>query len=123
MPGRVRRQLGHAVAAEHVLDVLLVALGDHRLERRLVERRHLAGGERVRHDDVDAVRLPADVLVDPVELDLELIVRVGERAEHAEPARAADGRDDVAAVAEGEDRELDPELLAESEFHFSSVPA
>ena len=64
-----------------------------------------------RHDDVDAVRLAVDVLVDPVELDLELLGRERERAEHAEPAGLAHRGDDVAAVAEGEDRELDPEHL------------
>ena len=40
-------------------------------------------------DDVDAVGLVADVLVDPVELDLELLGREADRAEHAEPAGLA----------------------------------
>ena len=71
----------------------------------------------VRHDDVDAVGLAVDVLVDPVQLDLELLGREGERAEHAEAAGLAHRGDDVAAVAEGEDRELDAELVADRCTH------
>ena len=67
--------------------------------------------------DVDAVGLVADVLVDPVELDLELLGREADGAEHAEAAGLADGGDDVAAVGEGEDRELDAELVAEGGVH------
>jgi hypothetical protein len=115
---RIRRELRHAMARQHLLDVLLVAQRDHRLERGLVEAGHAPPvGERGRHHDVDAVRLPADVRVDPVELHLELLVRVRERAEDAEAAGAADGRDDVAAVGEGEDRELDVEEIANTGAH------
>ena len=71
-------------------------------------------------DDVDAVGVVADVLVDPVELDLELLGREADRAEHAEAAGLADGDDDVAAVREGEDRELDAELVAEGGVHACS---
>jgi hypothetical protein len=53
------------------------------------------------------------VLVDPVELDGELLGREADGTEHAEPAGIADGGDDVAAMGEGEDRELDPQLIAE----------
>ena len=69
------------------------------------------------HDDIDAVGLAVDVLVDPVELDLELLGREGERAEHAHAAGAAHRRDDVAAVAEREDRELDAEGVADFGVH------
>ncbi len=65
-------------------------------------------------DDVDAVGVVADVLVDPVELDLELLGREADRAEHAEAAGLAHGDDDVAAVGEGEDRELDFHALRKS---------
>ena len=74
-----------------------------------------------RHDDVDAVGLVADVLVDPVQLDLELLGREGDGAEHAEPARLAHRGDDVAAVAEGEDRELDAEAVAERGAHVAII--
>ena len=68
-------------------------------------------------DDVDAVGVVADVLVDPVELDLELLGREADGAEHAEAAGLADRDDDVAAVGEGEDRELDAEVVADGGVH------
>jgi WS/DGAT/MGAT family acyltransferase len=67
-------QLGHAVVGEQLGGELAVLLRDHLralLELLRVELAHalvLAGD-----DDVDAVGLVADVLVDPVELDLELL--------------------------------------------------
>src|SRR5262249_48846480 len=68
-------------------------------------------------DDVDAVRPIADVLVDPLELDLELAGLEADGAEDAEAAGAAHRRDDVTAVAEGEDRELDAKGVAEGSVH------
>ena len=92
--------------------------GDHRRRAaaaivRRVELAALPGVVR-RHHDVDAVRLAVDVLVDPVELDLELLGRERERAEHAHPAGVGHRGDDVAAVAEGEDGQVDPEHVAEA---------
>ena len=72
---------------------------------------------RRRDHDVDAVRLAVHVLVDPLELELELLGRERERAEHADAAGVGDRGDDVAAVAEREDRELDPEPFAELVVH------
>ena len=74
----------------------------------------------VRDDDVDAVGVVADVLVDPVQLDLELLRGEADRAEHAEAAGLAHGDDDVAAVGEREDRELDAELVADGGVHACS---
>ena len=68
-------------------------------------------------DDVDAVGMVADVLVDPVELDGQLLGAEAHRAEHAEPARPADSGDDVAAMGESEDRELDSELITDRCVH------
>src|SRR5207247_6127586 len=73
-------------------------------------------------DDVDAVRVLADVLVDPVELDGELFGREADGPEHAEPTRLADSGDHVAAVGESEDRELDAELVAEGRSHGVILP-
>jgi hypothetical protein len=39
------------------------------------------------------------------------------RAEDAEAAGVGHGRDDIPAVAEGEDRELDPEAVADLGVH------
>ena len=52
-----------------------------------------------------------------MQLDLELLGREADGAEHAEAAGLGDGGDDVAAVGEGEDRELDAELVAEGGVH------
>ena len=52
-----------------------------------------------------------------LQLDLELLGREADRAEHAEAARLRDRGDDVAAVGEGEDRELDAEAVAELGVH------
>jgi hypothetical protein len=76
----------------------------HLLELLRIELAHalvLAG-----NDDVDAVRLVADVLVDPLELDSSCS---GGKptAPRRRSRRLADRRDHVAAVAEGEDGKLD----------------
>ena len=104
---------------EDLLDEVAVALRDHRpqvlLELGRVELTHalvLAGDH-----DVDAVGLVADVLVDPRQLDLELLGGEAHGAEHAEAARLRDRGDDVAAMGEGEDRELDAELLGQFGLH------
>ena len=52
-----------------------------------------------------------------LQLDLELLGREADGAEHAEAAGAADRGDDVAAVGEGEDRELDAETVTEGGMH------
>ena len=53
-------------------------------------------------------------------LDLELLGREADRAQHAEAAGLRDGGHDVAAVGEGEDRELDAQSIAELGAHGSS---
>src|SRR5690606_25071811 len=72
--------------------------------------------------DVDAVGQVADVVVEPREFHLEVLGAEADRPEDAEPAGPAHGGDDVAAVAEGEDRELDSELVAELGAHGRSPP-
>ena len=96
---------------DHVLEHLGELLGGHVRVHALV---------LVRDHDVDAVGAVADVLVDPVELDLELLGAEADRAEHAEAAGLAHRDDDVAAVGEGEDRELDAELVADRGAHVGS---
>ena len=65
----------------------------------------------------------ADVLVDPVELDLELLGGEADGAEHAETAGLADRHHHVTAVREGEDRELDVEVVADGRMHTDSLGA
>jgi hypothetical protein len=67
-----------------------------------------------RQQQVDTVGLAVDLFVDPGQVDLEGARAVAGRAEDPEAAGVGDGRDDVPAVAEGEDRELDPEAVADS---------
>ena len=76
--GEVEVALGH-----HVLEHLGELLGRHVGVHALV----LVGD-----DDVDAVGVVADVLVDPVQLDLELLGREADGAEHAEAAGLATPR-------------------------------
>ena len=52
-----------------------------------------------------------------LQLDLQLLGREADGAENAEAARLAHRGDDVAAVAEGKDGELDSELVAEFGVH------
>src|SRR4029453_16914621 len=70
-----------------------------------------------RHHDVDAVGLALDVLVDPAQLDLELLGREGEGAEHPHAAGPAHRDHYVATVAEGEDRDVHSESVAELGAH------
>ena len=92
---------------------------DHRLELALeVVGAHALGQlDLGRHHEVDAVGLAVDVVVDPLQLHLELVGREVERAEHAHAAGPAHRGDDVAAVAEGEDREFEAEIPGELRAH------
>ena len=111
--------LGHAVLVEQTSGETAVVVGHHRLQLGLeLHRVHLAHALVLAgDDDVDAVGVLADVLVEPVELDLELLGREADGAEHAESAGVGHRRDDVAAMGEGEDRELDAEPVADLGVH------
>ncbi len=110
-------QFGHLVAGENVVDELPVRVGDEGPD--VVERvaPTLVAGVLGRHDQVDAVRPVADLRLDPGEVDLQLLGRVGDRAEHTEAAGLRHRGDHVAAVAEGEDRELDVEHFGGGGLH------
>src|SRR3954447_20428883 len=73
-------------------------------------------------EDVDAVRLAVDVVVNPRELDLERLRREARATEDTEAAGAADRGDDVAAVAEGEQREVDTDKVADDVHRHSMEP-
>ncbi len=112
-----------AVIGEDLLGEVEVLLGHHlaqgvgKLFRRLVGVHALVF---VRDHDVDAVGMVADVLIDPVELDLELLRSEADGAKHPEAARFAYRDDDIAAVCEREDRKLDAELVADGSVHACS---
>ena len=74
----------------------------------------LAGGRHVLRDqDVDAVGLAANVRVDPFQLLLDHFGRLAGGAIDAKAAGAADRGDDVPAMAEGDQRELDAQHVAD----------
>ena len=110
----------HTVIGKDLLGEVQMLLGHH-LAQRLGE---LLGGQvgvhalvLVRDHDVDPVRVVADVLVDPLQLDLELLGREADRPQHAETAGLAHRDDDIAAVREREDRKLDAEFVADGSVH------
>ena len=110
----------HAVVGQDLAGEVEVFLRDH-VSQHL---RQFVGGQIRVHalvlvgdDDVDAVVVVADVLVDPVAFDLELLRGEAHRAEHTETSGLAHRDHHVAAVGEGEDRELDAELVAQGSMH------
>ena len=110
-----------AVVGEDLVDVVPMVLADHRSELRTDVLHLVDAGVAVRclhrHHDVHAVGLAADVLVDPLQFELELVGRERERAEHAHAAGVRHCRDDIATVRERKDRELDAERLRETVLH------
>lgn len=61
------------------------------------------------------------MLVDPVELNLELFGGEADGAEHTEAAGLAHGDDNIAAMGEGKDRQIDAELVTEGGMHAFSL--
>ena len=123
-PALAFRKLRHAVIREDLVGKLAVLFrdgGEQLLFELLgVDLAHalvLAG-----NDDVDPVGLVTDVLVDPLELDFELVRWETHGAQHAEAAGTADRRHDVAAVTEGKDGELDPQLVTQFGTHVCFLP-
>ncbi len=75
----------------------------------------LAAGRQIFRDQhVEPIGFAIDVLVDPIELDLDARGGVAGGAQHAEPAGAAHCRDYIAAMAEGEQRKFNAESCAQS---------
>src|SRR6266567_2052822 len=70
-----------------------------------------------RHDHVDAVGLAVDVLVDPVQLELQLLGTERQRTQDAHATCPADRGGDITTVREGEDRKLDAEHLTQPVLH------
>ncbi len=115
----VGRELRDAVLVEHPLDEVAVLLRDHLLEHGV----HLADvhtGDGLglgRHDDVDAVRAAADLALDVAEGRRELVRREPHRTQDSHATGLADLDDDVRHVAEGEEREVDAELVGQWGAH------
>ena len=78
----------------------------------------LACGRNVLRDQhVEAIGLAVDMVVDPFQFLLDRFRGMRGGAEHAETSGAADGRDHVAAMAEGQQRKLDAQHVADRRFH------
>ncbi len=111
--------LGHAVIGQDLEGEVLVLGWDQPADLGLeLLRVHLVHALVLgRNHDVDAVGAIADVLVDPRELDLQLFGAEADGAEHADAAGVGDSGDHVAAVGEGENRELDAQRAADFGVH------
>ena len=112
MPGGAVGPLGHAGIRQQLLGEVDMFLGHHLPELLLqLLGAHIAHAlVFLRNDDIDAVGLVADVLVDPVEFFLQLLGGKAHRAQHADAAGLAHRHHHVAAVGEGEDRVVDAEF-------------
>ena len=89
----------------------------HPLEQVFRCQRAFFVGDARRDDQIDAVGLSVDVIIDPLQLHLEALRRMADGTEDAEAAGFADRSDHVSTMAEGKERKLDAELLTEFRFH------
>jgi hypothetical protein len=106
-PGEVLGQRRNVVPVQQIGDVGTVLGGDRR-------GGVLPGAGRPAYIDevgwqqqVDPVRLAADLVVDPGQIGLQARRAVRGGAQHAEAPGAGDGSDNIPAVAEGKDRDVD----------------
>ena len=98
------------VARQDLVDEVLL-LGRHQLADGVAVELVAGVGVHRWEQQVDAVRSGRRPLVDPREVDVEPAGAVGDGTEDTEPAGVRHRGDDVAAVAEGDDRVLDAEQL------------
>ena len=110
-------QLGHIELVEESLDEGSVLVGNHADEVLHPSTAAVTAGVLRRCDQIDAVGAITDLVLDPVEVDLELAVGVADRPEHTEAPGTRHRRDDVSAVAESEDRQVDTEHLRDTGLH------
>ncbi len=97
---------GDAVIAQHRIDETLIGRIDGLRAAPVVRERADCRIDHLGHQHIDAIGRAIDMGIDPVELLLELFGGKAGGAEDAEAARLADRGDDIAAVAEGEQREF-----------------
>ena len=117
-PGaQVGGELGHVVATQDVVDELLLGGGEELAHGIGVEPALLGAGVLGREEEVDAVAAAVGLLLDPREVDLELVGGVGHGTQDPEPTGPGDRGHHVTAVAEGQDRELHPEHVGDLGLH------
>ena len=114
---RVFRQRRDVVLLQEIIDELPVFRRYVRLEIGHGQTA-VVGALVLRGDDhVDAIGAVADLVLDPLEVDLERPGGVPYRTEYAQPSGLGDRGDHVAAMAEGKDRHVDPEHLGDGCLH------
>jgi DNA repair protein SbcD/Mre11 len=96
-----------AVAGEDVVDELLLRRREETAHGVTVETPRIGALVLRREEEIDSVGASLHLLVDPGEVDVELLRCVRDPSEYTETTGVRHGRHDVAAVTEGEDRELD----------------
>src|SRR5215207_1718235 len=99
MPTLLLRQFGHLVPAEDVVDELLLLDRQQRTKCLAVETALVGAHVLLGEQEVDSVWASLHLLLDPRQIDLELLGCVCDCAEDPEAAGVRDGGDDVAAVA------------------------
>jgi SAM-dependent methyltransferase len=114
--------LGHEPADEGpvLLGDVLAQLGLELLGGQVVDAHALVLG---RDDQVDPVGPVTDVLVQPGQLGLQLVGLEADRPQDSQTSGVGHGRGHVAAVGESEDRELDPEAVADLGAHVGHSPS
>lgn len=108
---------GNAVAGQQILDECAV-LCRQQLPNPLRVDSALFGADILgRQQQVDPVRPTAGLPLDPGQFAVQPLGAVRDGAQDPEPTRVGHRRHDVAAVAEGADRELDAEHFGHSGPH------
>ena len=106
---------------EEVVEELAMRRGNPLVELVLAEPAlPVAAHELRRQEQVDTVRLVADLLLDPLELGAQVLGAVRGDAEDAHAAGLRHRGGDVAAMGEREDREFEAEFLREFGVHGGS---
>jgi hypothetical protein len=111
-----RRQLD-AVFLQEVAGEVAMLRRDPRLQALPGDVLFTRGRDVFGNQHVEPIGLAVSMFVDPFQFLLDRLRRVRGRAQHAEAAGAADGRDHVAAMAEGEQGEFYSQHVADWRFH------
>ena len=108
------------VAIKQFVKELPVLVGDHGHNVDHLQPALAVAGVPGRDDQVDPVGAVADLVFDPVQVHLEGLVAMAYSPEDAQAAGSGDGGHHIAAVAEGQDRELDTEHVGDRGLHLGA---
>lgn len=111
----VLRQVGNAPGGQEVRNEPLVLHGDEFVDRY---RGIIGTGlEIFGNENVDAIGASLNVLIDPLQFDLELFRGEGDGTQHTETTRSRDLDDDIAAMRERENRYLTTQSITDACAH------